>query len=153
MPRAELFTYPSFVLDKGSIEAGNKPAISNRRFRAPHSAAVWMLAALLYLLLLISPSSAQQLMPFLGRGDTPPSSPVDVHVSAYLDRILKVDDKDYTFQVGVVQRYMAMCYTVAAAEQQWTAQCSIADGIADGSRGSVTVFSGPKKHAKARKKL
>jgi len=77
-----------------------------------------MLAALLYLLMMISPSSAQQPMPFLGRGDSPPSAPVDVHVSAYLDRILKVDDKDYTFQVGVVQQYM--CYSSSGLSQWYS---------------------------------
>lgn len=43
-------------------------------------------------------------MPFLGRGDNPPASPVDVHVTAYLDRLLNVDDKDYTFQVDGPQQ-------------------------------------------------
>jgi hypothetical protein len=39
-------------------------------------------------------------MPFIGRGDNPPSSPVDVHVTAYLDRLLHVDDKEYAFSVS-----------------------------------------------------
>jgi hypothetical protein len=38
-------------------------------------------------------------MPFIGRGDNPPNSPVDVYVTAYLDRLLEVDDKAYTFAV------------------------------------------------------
>jgi hypothetical protein len=36
---------------------------------------------------------AQQPMPFIGNGDSPPAVPVDVHVTAYLDRLLNVDDK------------------------------------------------------------
>jgi hypothetical protein len=42
---------------------------------------------------------AQQPMPFIGKGDSPPAVPVDVHVTAYLDRLLNVDDKAYEFQV------------------------------------------------------
>lgn len=62
-------------------------------------------AAAVYLLLWICLSSvavvhAQQPMPFLGRGDNPPASPVDVYVTAYLDRLLTVDDKEYAFSVG-----------------------------------------------------
>jgi hypothetical protein len=41
-------------------------------------------------------------MPFIGRGDSPPTSPVDVYVTAYLDRLLEVDDKAYTFSVRSV---------------------------------------------------
>lgn len=41
-------------------------------------------------------------MPFLGRGDSPPASPVDVYVTTYLDRLLHVDDKEYAFSVGWV---------------------------------------------------
>jgi hypothetical protein len=56
----------------------------------------------LFLLLLSTAAvvQAQQPMPFLGRGDSPPTSPVDVHVTAYLDRLLHVDDKEYTFSVS-----------------------------------------------------
>jgi hypothetical protein len=42
-------------------------------------------------------------MPFLGNGDYAPSSKgeaVDVHVSVYIDRMLDVDDKSYTYEVG-----------------------------------------------------
>ena len=39
-------------------------------------------------------------MPFMGRGDSAPAAPVDVYVTAYVDRILKVDDRDYEFTVG-----------------------------------------------------
>jgi hypothetical protein len=39
-------------------------------------------------------------MPLLGNGDIPPTSPTDVYVSAYLDRLLNVDDTAYEFQAG-----------------------------------------------------
>lgn len=35
---------------------------------------------------------------FLGGGGPPPSPLTDVHVSVFLDRLLSVDDKDYTFE-------------------------------------------------------
>jgi hypothetical protein len=50
--------------------------------------------------LLAAAARAQQPMPFPGSGTTPPSVPAVVHVSAYLDRMLNVDDRAYTFQVG-----------------------------------------------------
>lgn len=60
---------------------------------------------LLLVLAVVVPSTvvvvqAQQQMPFLGRGDSPPASPVDVHVSAFLDKLLTVDDKKYEFSVS-----------------------------------------------------
>lgn len=58
------------------------------------------LALAIIVLCLLSVASAQQPMPFLGRGDSPPTSPVDVYVTAYLDRLLHVDDKEYAFSVG-----------------------------------------------------
>ena len=36
----------------------------------------------------------------MGCGDSAPAAPVDVYVTAYVDRILKVDDRDYEFTVG-----------------------------------------------------
>ena len=39
-------------------------------------------------------------MPLLGNGDIPPAAPTDVYVSAYLDRLLNVDDTAYEFQAG-----------------------------------------------------
>ncbi|WIA38827.1 hypothetical protein OEZ86_002107 [Tetradesmus obliquus] len=42
--------------------------------------------------------TAQQPMPFVGNGDSPPAVPVEVHVTTYLDRLLNVDDKTYEFQ-------------------------------------------------------
>jgi hypothetical protein len=49
---------------------------------------------------LLPPAAAQQPMPFMGRGDSAPAAPVDVYVTAYVDRILKVDDRGYEFTVG-----------------------------------------------------
>jgi hypothetical protein len=40
-------------------------------------------------------------MPFQGRGDNPPTSPVDVYVTAFVDRVLGVDDRKYEFSVSV----------------------------------------------------
>jgi hypothetical protein len=48
-------------------------------------------------------AAAQQPMPFPGSGDTPPAVPAEVYVSAYLDRMLNVDDRAYTFHVGAQQ--------------------------------------------------
>jgi len=62
------------------------------------------ITTILCLLIFSTAVAAQQPMPFLGRGDNPPASPVDVHVTAYLDRLLNVDDKDYTFQVDGPQQ-------------------------------------------------
>jgi hypothetical protein len=36
----------------------------------------------------------------MGCGDSAPAAPVDVYVAAYVDRILKVDDRDYESIVG-----------------------------------------------------
>ena len=44
-------------------------------------------------------AAAQQPMPFPGSGTSPPSVPAVVHVSAYLDRRLEIDDRAYTFEV------------------------------------------------------
>jgi hypothetical protein len=48
---------------------------------------------------LLQAARAQQPMPFIGNGDSPPAVPGEVHVTAYLDRLLNVDDKAYEFQV------------------------------------------------------
>uniref|UniRef100_A0A383VCS9 Neurotransmitter-gated ion-channel ligand-binding domain-containing protein n=1 Tax=Tetradesmus obliquus TaxID=3088 RepID=A0A383VCS9_TETOB len=47
--------------------------------------------------------TAQQAMPFVGNGDSPPAVPVEVHVTTYLDRLLNVDDKTYEFQKHLPQ--------------------------------------------------
>lgn len=44
-------------------------------------------------------------MPFLGRGDFAPSKdgePVDVHVSVFVDRMLKIDDREYEYEVSML---------------------------------------------------
>jgi len=70
--------------------------------RQPSLLLLPLLCVVLLLLLLLPPAAAQQPMPFQGRGDNPPSSPVDVHVTAYVDRILEVDDRKYEFSVSVL---------------------------------------------------
>jgi hypothetical protein len=50
------------------------------------------------------PAAAQQPMPFLGNGDFAPPSEgsggaVDVHVSVFVDRMLRIDDREYEFEV------------------------------------------------------
>jgi cation transport ATPase len=57
---------------------------------------MWLL---LMLLLLSVPAAAQQAMPFQGTGDAPPAIPTDVCVSAFVDRLIEVNDRDYSFQV------------------------------------------------------
>jgi hypothetical protein len=37
-------------------------------------------------------------LPFTGQGGNPPEGPVDLHVSALLERLLSVDDKEYRFE-------------------------------------------------------
>ncbi|KAF8059117.1 hypothetical protein HT031_005289 [Scenedesmus sp. PABB004] len=44
-------------------------------------------------------AGAQQPQPFQGQGDAAPAVPTDVYVSAFVDRLLAVDDRAYAFQV------------------------------------------------------
>lgn len=52
-------------------------------------------------ILLSHPVAAQVNMPFIGRGDLAPRADgaVDVYVSVYVDRMLKIDDKEYEYEV------------------------------------------------------
>jgi hypothetical protein len=61
------------------------------------------------------PASAQQPMPLQGQGDKPPAVPTDVYVTAYVDRLLQVDDTAYTFQVRACGRAGATCCALCCA--------------------------------------
>jgi hypothetical protein len=65
---------------------------------------------------------AQQPMPFIGNGDSPPAVPAEVHVTAFLDRLLNVDDKAYEFQVWP-QSIIYICILTCAKRIGRPASC------------------------------
>jgi hypothetical protein len=80
---------------------------SSRRNRSqrrlpPQIVSLLLLLLLLVCGLLVPTAVAQQPMPFMGRGDNPPASPVDVYVTAFVDRILSIDDRLYEFTVSLL---------------------------------------------------
>lgn len=106
-------------------------AASRRRgsSRLPGATAVQLPALLAVLLLLAAarPARPQQTMPFLGSGNFLPAygkpDPVtktptqDVYVSTFLDRLLSVDDRAYTFEAVV---FVYMSWRDPAAKRQIT---------------------------------
>merc|ERR1712025_681238 len=81
---------------------------------------------LIIFLTLITVSRGQMALPFTGQGGNP-EEPVDVHVSALMERLLSVDDKEYRFE-AIIYIYLSW-----VAPSAWEAMPNATNAFRDGT--------------------